>query len=132
MRTVTKNTKAGELEYPITFQVFENLEEVLESCKGNEDQLTQIVNAAQEQGAKQGNKQRVREAQEKFGVDSSEVAEAVEAHQRWAAGYTIGAPRGSGGRAITKTKARELGARLHELMSDEELMALAAERGVDL
>ena len=132
MRTVNKDTKAGELVYPITFQVFDDLPEALANCKENEDTLTAIINAAQEQGAKQGNKQRVREAIEKFGLDSAEVAEAVEAHQKWAAGYTIGAPRGSGGRAITKTKARELGARLHELMSDEELMALAAERGVDL
>lgn len=132
MREVTKTTKAGEVEYPVTFQVFETFEELLERSRGGEDQILQIVNAAQEQGAKQGGKEEVRKAIREYGADSDEVAEAVGKHQERAAQYVIGAPRGSAGREITKTKAREFGAALWESLSDEEIAALAEEKGIEL
>ncbi len=143
MRTITKTTKAGELEYSISFQVFDTLEESLaevgqvdiseikiDAPDSAKNDTRDVVNAAQEQGAKQGGKEDVRKATRKFGSNSAEEAAAVEKHQKRAAEYIIGAPRGSTG-GLTKTKAREIGVKLAQV-DEEKLLALAAEMGVEL
>ena len=152
MRQVTRNTKVGELEYPISFNRFDTLAEALakigktseeeveiEAPQGALEAVLGVVNAAQEQGAKQGGKEMIRDAIEKAGADEDydgdpfehpQVQEAVEKHQKRAAEYVIGAPRGETG-GLTKTKAREIGARLRDRLGDEELLKLAAEKGID-
>lgn len=156
MHDVTKQTEASGLSYPVTFKAFDSLEEILERLsregKDPEETLVQIVNAAQEQGAKQGGKEEIRNAIEEHGPlavvevenDKGETVErvaplddqpeeiraAVQSHQERAEKYVIGAPRGSTG-GVTKTKARELGAALREKLGEEGLLALAREQGID-
>lgn len=153
MREVTTNTRVGELkaildsdEYPITYREFDTLHEAfaaiggtsegeveIEAPEGAQQAVLGVINAAQKQGALQGGKEMVREAVQDppEGVDPVEAAEAAVAkHQERAAKYVIGAPRGGRG-GVTKTKARELGARLREKMGDEALLAFAREQGID-
>ena len=144
MHTVDKETVAAGVSYPISFQQFDGLEEavaaignctadevVIEAPQGAKDSALGVINAAQEQGAKQGGKEDVRKAVEKNGADSPEAAESVASHQKRAAKYVIGAPRGSGPGGMTKTKAGDLGKALLESLGAEALKALAAEQGID-
>ncbi len=130
MHTVEKTTKAGEVEYTVSFNQFDGLPEALEKI-GDEAAVLGVINAAQEQGAKQGGKEEVRSAIREFGLESDEVAASVATHQSRSAAYVIGAPRGSAG-GITKTRSREFGAALRDKLSDEQMLALAEEYGVDL
>lgn len=154
MREITRNTKVGGLEYPITFRVFDSLTEAfaqignapeadvaVDAPTGAQEAVLGVINAAQEQGAKQGGKEVIRDAAEEaeFSLDEEGLAladcpepvqEAVAGHQARAAKYVIGAPRGERG-GMTKTKAREVGAKLREKLGDEALLALAREHGID-
>ncbi len=143
MRTITKPTKAGEREYEISFQIFESLEEALAQIGGVDvseiaieapdaakNATRDVVNSAQEQGAKQGGKEEVRKATRTSGAGSAEEDAAVDKHQKRAVEYVIGAPRGSTG-GLTKTAAREIGVKLASI-DEEKLLALAAEMGVEL
>lgn len=144
MHTVDKETQAEGVAYPITFQVFDSLEEalaeiggasesdiVIEAPQGARDSVLGVINAAQEQGAKQGGKEDVRKAVREHGADSPEAVEAVTSHQKRAAKYVIGAPRGSGPGGMTKTKAGDVGKALLETLGAEALKALAVEQGID-
>lgn len=130
MFTVDKETNASGRVYPITFQQFDNLAEALEEI-GSEENVLGVINAAQEQGAKQGGKEEVRKAISEHGTDSPEATAAVEDHQTRAAKYKIGAPRGGGPGGMTKTSAGNVGKALLEALGAEQLKALAAEAGVD-
>lgn len=133
-RTIT--TKAGGYEYEVSFQAFGSLEEARDIWAGKGDNpdevLLSILNAQQEQNAKQGGKSGVLKAI-RDGGDAEAVASAVEAAQAYAAGYIIGSPRGgtltSG---ITKTAAKDLGVQLASQLGAEELAAIMEEHGITL
>ena len=143
MRSVSTTTEVSGHEYPITYLEFDSVPEALakignvkeeeiavEAPPGALQAVLSVINAAQKQGATQGGKELPRKAGEEHGFDSEEYRKAVEAHQQRAAKYVIGAGRGPQG-GVTKTKARELGAKLRERLGDEALLALAREHGID-
>lgn len=130
MHTVDKETQAEGVAYPVSFLQFDSLAEALEEI-GSEQDVLGVINAAQEQGAKQGGKEDVRKAIKEHGADSPEAIEAVTSHQKRAAKYVIGAPRGGGPGGMTKTKASDIGKALLESLGAEALKALAAEQGID-
>ena len=133
-RTIT--TKAGGFEYEVSFQAFESLEEAqgVWAAKGDnpDEVLLGILNAAQEQNAKQGGKSGVLKVIRDKG-DAEAVTAAVGGAQAYAAGYIIGSPRGgtltSG---ITKTAAKDMGVKLASQLGAEELAEILAEHGITL
>lgn len=149
MLTVERETQASGLSYTLTIQQFEDTAEAItEICRLDDDQASAlrsaiasfedalrpvggVLNAAQEQGAKQGAKEPIRKAIREFGADSPEVQAEIEEHQKRASTYIIGAPRGSTG-GLGKTKAAKVGKALLEKIGDEKLEALAAEYGIAL
>lgn len=134
--TVTTSTARGAVEYDLTIPLFESVDEAGEvwakSGDNPDEVLLSILNAAQEQNAKQGAKDGVRKAAEEYGPESDEVQEAIAAHQESALAYRIGAARGGAlGGGMTKTEAREKGAKI-AAAGDEaaaELEALLAKYG---
>jgi hypothetical protein len=139
MELVTNSTSIGSGEdkftYDVKFLKFANQEEYAAALlEKNPDAdvdkaITEILNAAQEQGAKQTKKGDVREAL-KSG-DEEKVAEAVKAHQEWAETYVIsGATRGRIA-GVTKTAAGDVGKALLEADPDQ-LKALADQLGIEL
>lgn len=112
MRTETYITTVGDEKYEVDFQQFETLGEAFAVWeeKGNDPQdvALGLINSAQKQNALQGGKSGPREALEAHGPDSTEFADAVEAHRKTAAGYIVGAPRRSSG-GPTKAQRTDLG-----------------------
>lgn len=151
MRHETVETSASGFTYTVSVPQFESFDEALEVI-GSQDDVLAILNADQEQNAKQGPKKGVREivnaiAAEGYspedvqawhdGVEEppEEVSEAIENlreavtdAQRVTSEYRLGTPRGDG---LTKTASQKIGAALKERMGDDELMALAEEYGID-
>jgi hypothetical protein len=149
METKTVTTKAGSQEYTLTIQQFSGPDELFAKYakEGDTDfvsvprsaaeTVTRIVNAAQEQGGKQGGKDAVRKAVATG--EQAKIDEAIATHQKGAAGYVIGAPRG--GRTsgpISKKKAADFGTAYAEKMkskgaplSQQEQKDLMAEYGLD-
>ena len=121
----------GAYTYTVECQRFTSLEDYYSSLPADKDGAQcalEISNAQNEQGAKQGKKEAVRDAIAKG--DDKATKEAVKAHKEWAAGYVISGSTGRVG-GITKTKAGEVGKAL--LNTDpEKLKAIAAELGVEL
>ena len=139
MELITNNTSIGSGEDKFTYEVeflkFANPQEYAAALlEINPDAdvdsaITEIINAAQEQGAKQTKKGDVREAL-KTG-DEAKVAEAVGAHQTWSKTYVIsGATRGRIA-GVTKTAAGDVGKALLEADPDQ-LKALADQLGIDI
>lgn len=149
MLTVERQTQASGLSYTLSIQQFEDSAEgIAEICRMDDEQASNlrdalapfedqlrsvagVLNAAQEQGAKQGAKEPIRKAIREHGADSPEVQAEVEEHQKRASSYVIGAPRGSTG-GLGKTKAAKVGKALLEKIGDEKLEALASEYGIAL
>ncbi len=156
MRTKTTTTRIAGLadfgyendSYPITVQEFESVTEGLaaigkcseadiavEAPEGALAAVLGVINAAQEQGGKQGGKETIRAAMTgdlEEGADRQEtVDEAISSHQTRCAKYVIGAPRGAQG-GVTKTKASNVGKALLAKLGPEALEALAAEHGLDM
>lgn len=150
METAEGTTKASGIEYPYTVQQFETLDEAIEAIDGGEDGVLDIINGQQDQSAKQGPKDSVREAidaAEQEGHDEDEiqqavnaghgetealqdVVDAVQSAQESTADFIIGRPRRTDG--LTKTAAREFGEKAREKLGDDELKELAGELGIDL
>lgn len=139
MERITADTSIGSGEdkftYPVSFLRFANAKEYGKALlEKNADAdvdaaITEIINAAQEQGAKQTKKGEVREAL-KTG-DEEKIAAAVKAHQDWSVDYVIsGATRGRIA-GVTKTAAGEVGKKLLEA-DPEQLKALAEQLGIEL
>jgi len=139
MELITQSTSIGsgddKFTYPVKFRKFADEEEYGAALlEKNPDAdvskaVTEIINAAQEQGAKQTKKGDVREAL-KSG-DEKKVAEAVKNHQEWSETYVIsGATRGRIA-GVTKTAAGDVGKALLEA-DPEQLKALAEQLGVSL
>lgn len=138
----TVSTKAGDFEYSIEYREFESIEEYREAAEERgenpDEAVLGLINAAQKQGATQGQKALVRDALE--GEDQDAVEQAVNKHQAAAREYIVGAPRGTrttGGN--TKKKQREFGERVTAAMvekgaplSQSELAELAEELGIQL
>lgn len=138
MHSKTVNTKAGEFEYPVTFQQFDSHGEMVEYYtnlgENAKDVILGIVNAAQKQGQTQGQKQGVRVALKEG--DKGKLKAAIADHQKAAAVNVIGAPRTDTG-GVTKKKAGEMGVELArkqaekgEPLSSEEVTAIMAEHGL--
>ena len=136
----TVSTKAGDFEYPIEYREFESLDEYREAAEERgenpDEAILGLINAAQKQGATQGQKQAVRDALEADDEDALE--QAVSKHQASAREYIVGAPRGTrttGGN--TKKKQREFGERVTQAMvekggalTQQELDELREELGI--
>lgn len=139
MEFITTDTSIGsgddKFTYTLKFRRFADQKEygaALLEKNPNADvdkAITEIINAAQEQGAKQTKKGEVREAL-KTG-DEKKIKEAVQSHVKWAADYVIsGATRGRIA-GVTKTAAGEVGKKLLEADPDQ-LKALAEQLGIEL
>lgn len=139
MELITQNTSIGsgddKFTYPVSFLKFANAAEYGEALlEKNPDAdvdkaITEIINASQEQGAKQTKKGEVREAL-KTG-DEEKIDEAVKGHQEWSQTYVIsGATRGRIA-GVTKTAAGDVGKALLEA-DPEQLKELAAQLGIEL
>ena len=135
-------------QYPVTVQQFQSVGEalsqigkcsedevVIEAPEGALTSVLAIINGAQDQGGKQGGKETIRAAMSRElgeGEERQAVVEgAVKAHQKRAAQYIIGAPRGAQG-GVTKTRSANIGRALLEKLGGAELEKLAAEAGLDL
>lgn len=98
----TATTKAGGVAYEVEFPQAESLDAVREfyesEGKNPDEVILAIWNAGNAQGAKQGNKNPVRDA-----TTDEERQEAIESHQEKARGFIQGAPRGGGGGSTHKT-----------------------------
>jgi hypothetical protein len=133
MLSVTVTTVAEGVEYELPIKRFESLDEAraywAEKGDNPEDVELEIINAAQEQNAKQSTgKDKVRKAIRAHGPDSDEAATAIEEQRASSAEYIIGRPRGGKlGGGMTATAARELGKQVAAAGDDaaEELQALA-------
>lgn len=139
MELVKQSTSIGsgddKFTYDVEFLRFGTTDEykqalLEENPEADADQaVVDIINAAQEQGAKQTKKGDVRDAL-KSG-DEKAVAKAVKAHQDWAKTYVIsGATRGRIA-GVTKTAAGKVGKKLLEA-DPEQLKALADQLGIEL
>ena len=139
MELITQSTSIGsgddKFTYNVKFLKFATVEEFkAQLLEKNPDAdadkaIVEIINAAQEQGAKQTKKGDVREAL--ASGDEKKIAEAVKAHQKWAEGYVIsGATRGRIA-GVTRTAAGEVGKKLLEADPDQ-LKALADQLGIEL
>lgn len=139
MELITQNTSIGsgddKFTYPVSFLKFGSPAEYGEALlEKNPDAdvdkaIIEIINASQEQGAKQTKKGEVREAL-KSG-DEEKIEEAVKAHQEWSQTYVIsGATRGRIA-GVTKTAAGEVGKKLLEANPDQ-LKELAEQLGIEL
>lgn len=99
----TVPTKVGDFSYDCEVPQVDSLANLLnayrelEPDRNPEEILVERFNAANLQGATQGPKAAVREALEKHGADSEEVAEAVRKAQDSARVFITGAPRAGGG-----------------------------------
>lgn len=136
-KTVTTATMRGEIEYDLSIPLFESVDEArelwAEDGENPDEVLLSILNATQEQNAKQGAKDAVRKAADEHGIDSEQVQEAIAAHQESALAYRIGAARGGKlGGGMTKTEARELGANIAGAGDEAaaELQALKEKWGI--
>lgn len=135
-RTIT--TVAQGLEYEVTLNIFESVDEAksIWASKGlNPDEVELgIINGAQDQNAKQGGKAGVVKALKAgHDSDSEEVATAIDAAQAYAAGYVIGAPRGGTlASGMSKTQAKDMGVSLgsRESIGQEELAELLKAHGI--
>ena len=135
--TVTTSTGKGDakVEYDLTFVKYDSLEEYLNAVResGREDAeqaALDVINSQQEQGAKQGGKQGVREAASDG--DAKKLKEAIKKHQEWAPTYVVQAA-GARGRiaGVTRTAAGEVGKKLLEA-DPVALKKLADELGIEL
>lgn len=129
---VTTAVGKGEnaYEYEIEHLKFDSLEDYYASLpedKNGPQAAIDIINAQNEQGAKQGKKEDVRKAL----VDGKDPKEPVKAHQTWAKTYVISGSTGGRVGGVTKTAAGAVGKALLEA-DPEKLKAIAAELGVDL
>lgn len=138
----TVGTSAGGTKYDVEVPQADSIDAVrafYEAEGKNPDEvLLAIWNAGNEQGAKQGMKQAVRDAE---GEEAQ--AAAIAAHQENARLYIQGAPRGGGGArhesGLTVKQRQEFGTKVAEAMiakggalSQKELDELAREMGIDL
>lgn len=136
MLSVTITTKAGGFEYPVTFQAFESLTEAREiwAAKGEnpDDVELGILNASQEQNAKQGGKSAVlKPLKAGHDADSPEVADGVALAQKYAASYIIGSPRGGTLRSgLTKTQSRDMGVEISEVATPEQVEEIRRMLGI--
>ena len=139
MQKITVSTSTGKgdskVDYDIEFVKYDSLEEYLNAVKesGREDAeqaALDVINSQQEQGAKQGGKQPVREAA--TDGDAKKLKEAIKAHQAWAPTYVVQAA-GARGRiaGVTRTAAGEVGKKLLE-SNPEALKELAEQLGISL
>lgn len=154
MDNISGTTKVNGIAYPYTVQQFESLDEVTETM--GEEAAVANLNGLQDQNAKQGPKSGPREAieaAEEAGYSTEQIQDAVDTYvgtgdlpaeeelaavvseiedaQETTAGYVLGQPRGRTD-GVTKTKAREIGEKLRETMSEEELREMANELGVEV
>ena len=134
-KTVT--TKAGELEYEVTFNAFASVDEAesIWADKGLNpgEVVLAIINSAQEQNAKQGGKAPVLKALK--ADDAEALATAIQSAQEYAAGYVIGAPRGGTlASGMTKTQAKDLGVALgsRDSIGQKELAELLEAHGISV
>lgn len=125
----TYETEAAGVKYPVQYLQAESVDAYRAAWEAqglNPDEvLLGIVNAAQKQGATQGNKTQVRDA-----VESGEQAEidaAVAAHQESTAGYLIGAPRGGSRGGPTKKAKAALGEKIAEFVQEHGAMPTKAQ-----
>lgn len=157
MKNASRSTKAGPVEYTVTFKQFESIDEARAAWKEkghNPDEvLLGILNAAQEQNAKQGPKSSIltviaavkkeanlTDAQITAGWQKEPwgkpIREAVAASQSTSAGYIIGAPRGAtSGAGITRKAERETLDSLRQKgaeMSEEDMVVEYVRLGVPL
>ena len=137
-------TKAGGVAYAVEVpqaESWRNFYDFWTSEGKNPDEiLTAILNSANEQGAKQGQKEQVRQA----GTDPDKLAAAIEAHQKTAKGFIMGAPRGGGGggarheSGLTKKQLEALGGQMASFMAKagrgpnkQEMDEICAGLGID-
>jgi len=94
-------TKAGGVAYTVEVPQAESIQAVRDfytaEGKNPDEVILSIWNSGNEQGAKQGQKERVRQA----GDDPTKLAEAIADHQASAKVFIQGAPRGGGGGGTT-------------------------------
>ena len=146
VRIITVQTEAGSprtntsVTYTTDVQQFESLAEAVELVAGGEESVLKVVNAAQKQGATQGNKTPIRKAIEAAGgeTDGDDVLKAVGKHQEACAKFIIGAPRGSS-TGVTKKDREALGTAAVEFMQEHgrmpdtsEMDVIAGELGLTL
>jgi len=144
MTTKTVDTAAGDLKYKVEVQQFDSLDEFSDLCETRgespDDALLGILNAAQEQNAKQGNKEAVRKALREADGDASAepVQEAIVAHQTASAAYLIGKPRGPVG-GVKKADRTDIGTAVVKFTTEhgkppsgDELAGIMAELGITL
>lgn len=144
-------TKAGGVPYEVEVPQAESWETYFEFWKEQgqnpDDVLTKILNAQNEQGAKQGDKQAVRDALEKDGGNAGPATEeAIGKHQETARTFVMGAPRGGGGArhatGLTAKQRQALGTRLAEVSqakskegkapTQADINAIYEELGIDI
>lgn len=140
-------TSAGGVTYKVEVPQVESWRTFYDFWKGqghNPDEvLTKILNAQNEQGAKQGDKQAVREAIGKDDADARKAA--IAAHQANARLFVMGAPRGGGGArhstGLTAKQRASLGTKMAEVTqarvregkspTAEDINAIYEELGID-
>ncbi|MCP4902641.1 MAG: hypothetical protein GY906_37225 [bacterium] len=136
LESVETSVGSGETKRSYTVDVlqFESLDDYakhLPEGKDANEAILQILNAANEQNAKQGMKEGVRSAMNDPEKGDEEVEKAIADHQAWAPEYVVaGATRGRIA-GVTKTAAGEVGKKLLEA-DPEQLKALAEQLGVEL
>ena len=127
-------TTASGITYPVEFAQADDLEVYrsywAEQGHNPDEVLLGIVNAAQKQGATQGPKQSIRDAQND---PEGDVDAAVQTAQETTASYVIGAPRQRTG-GITKKVQHEMGEEITrrvvekgEALTKDELAAIMDE-----
>jgi hypothetical protein len=111
MRSKTVETAAEGIKYSVTVQLFESRAEVDSTL--NDDGVLGVVNAAQEQNAKQGDKTRVRDAIRTYLAGKAGIDTAAD-------GFDAGKLDRDAMRAIAKARANIEDA---EILADENVAA---------
>lgn len=143
MRTITVETAVSGIQYPVTLQQFESVEEVeahyTKLGENPADSILKVVNTYQEQQAKQGGKEGPRKLLRAGSApDSEEVMTAIAAHQTHASEFVIGVPRAAVG-GVTQAKRKDLGTAIVEFTmehgsapSTDQLTEIASGLGITL